>query len=49
MEPRARHQDLWFVPIMVGGSIIRSLYVLLQIFGLRPDEPASALFRQKAA
>ncbi len=39
----------WFVLIMAGGNIIMSLYVLLQLFGLRPDEPASALFRQKAA
>jgi hypothetical protein len=40
---------LWFVLIMVGGNIIMSLYLLLQPFGLPPDEPASALFRQKAA
>jgi hypothetical protein len=26
-----------------------SLYVLIQLFGLRADEPASSLFRQKAA
>jgi len=45
----ARHQDLWFVLIMVGGNIIMSLCVLPQLFGLLPDEPASALFRQKAA
>jgi sensor histidine kinase regulating citrate/malate metabolism len=40
---------LWFVLIMVGGNIIMSLYVPLQLFGLRPDEHASALFRQTAA
>jgi hypothetical protein len=39
----------WFVPIMAGGNLIMSLYVLLQLFGLRPDEPVSALFRPKAA
>jgi hypothetical protein len=36
------------VLIMMGGDIIMSLYVL-QLFGLPPDGPASALFRQKAA
>ena len=40
---------VWFVLIMSGGNMAISLYVLLQLFGLRPDEPASALFRQKAA
>jgi hypothetical protein len=40
---------LWFVLIMAGGNIAMSLYVLLQLFGLKPDESASALFRQKAA
>jgi Protein of unknown function (DUF1475) len=39
----------WFVLIMAGGNIAMSLYVLLQLFGLRPDQPASALFQQKAA
>jgi hypothetical protein len=37
------------VLIMVGSNIIMSLCVLPQLFGLRPREPASALFRQKAA
>jgi hypothetical protein len=40
---------LWFVLIMAGGNITMYLYVLLQLFGLRPDQPASALFGQKAA
>ena len=40
---------LWFVLIMAGGNIIMSLYVLLQLFGLKADESVSALFRQKAA
>jgi hypothetical protein len=38
-----------FMLIMAGGNITMSLYVLLQLFGLRPDEPASSLFRQEAA
>lgn len=40
---------LWFVLIMAGGNIAMSLYVLLQLFGLRPDQPVSALFQQKTA
>ena len=40
---------MWFVLIMAGGAITMSLYVLLQLFGWRPDEPASASFRQEAA
>jgi hypothetical protein len=37
------------VLIKVGGNIIMSLYVLLRLFGLPLDEPASALSWQKAA
>jgi hypothetical protein len=40
---------LWFIFIMAAGNIAMSLYVLLQLFGLKPDEPISALFRQKTA
>jgi Protein of unknown function (DUF1475) len=40
---------LWFVLIMAGGNMAMSLYVLLQLFGLKPDESVSALFRQKTA
>lgn len=40
---------LWFIFIMAAGNIAMSLYVLLQLFGLKPDEPVSALFRQKTA
>ena len=40
---------LWFVLIMAGGNIAMSLYVLLQLFGLKPEESVSALFQQKAA
>jgi hypothetical protein len=40
---------LWFVLSMAGGNIAVSLYVLLQLFGLKPDESTSALLRQKAA
>ena len=40
---------VWFVLIMALGNIAMSFYVLLQLFGLRSDESASALFRQKTA
>jgi hypothetical protein len=39
----------WFVVIMLLGNIAMSLYVLLQLFGLKTDDPVSALFRQKTA
>ncbi|HKN24167.1 MAG TPA: DUF1475 family protein [Candidatus Acidoferrum sp.] len=39
---------LWFILIMALGNIAMSLYVLIQLFTLRPDEPVAALFRQKA-
>lgn len=39
----------WFILIMLLGNIAISLYVLLQLFALKSDEPASALFRQKTA
>src|SRR5262249_57891669 len=40
---------VWFVLIMLGGNIIMSLYVLIQLFGLKPEDKISALFHQKAA
>jgi hypothetical protein len=40
---------VWFVLIMALGNIAMSFYVLVQLFSLRTDETASALFRQKAA
>jgi hypothetical protein len=39
----------WLVLILVLGNIAMSLYVLIQLFGLRPEESASALFTRKAA
>ncbi len=39
----------WFILIMALGNIAMSLYVLIQLFRLRPDEPVAALFRRKAA
>jgi len=43
MTPRV----VWFVLIMALGNIAMSAYVLIQLFGLRADDPASALFQRK--
>jgi len=40
---------VWFVLVMTLGNIAMSLYVLIQLFGLKTDEDVSGLFRQKAA
>jgi hypothetical protein len=40
---------VWFVLIMALGNIAMSFYVLIQLFSLKPEESAAALFRQKAA
>jgi biotin transporter BioY len=37
----------WFALIMMLGNIAMSLYVLLQLFQLKPDEGVSRLFQQK--
>jgi len=39
----------WFVLIVLLGNIAMSLYVLIQLFSLRPEDSVSALFTQKAA
>jgi hypothetical protein len=48
-EPSLGVKVVWFVLIMTLGNIAMSLYVLIQLFQLKPEESASALFRQKAA
>jgi hypothetical protein len=40
---------LWFLLIMGLGNIAMSLYVLVQLFRLRPDEPAVTILRRRAA
>ena len=40
---------IWFVLIMALGNIAMSLYMLIQLFGLKADEPASAVLARKAA
>ena len=38
---------VWFVLIMLLGNIAMSGYVLLQLFRLREDEPASAMLTRR--
>jgi hypothetical protein len=38
---------VWLLLIFALGNIAMSLYVLIQIFGLKPDEPVEAVFRRK--
>ena len=39
-------RSIWFVLIMGLGNIAMSLYVLIQLFRLKPDQPAEALLRR---
>jgi hypothetical protein len=39
---------IWFILIMLLGNIAMSFFVLLQLFSLKPEEPVSELFRQRA-
>lgn len=40
---------VWFIAIMLLGNIAMSLYVLIQLFTMKPDDSISALFHQKVA
>jgi uncharacterized protein DUF1475 len=40
---------VWFLAVMLLGNIAMSLYVLIQLFQLRPEEDVAMLFRQKTA
>jgi Protein of unknown function (DUF1475) len=40
---------VWFILVMALGNIGMSLYVLIQLFKLKPDENVSGLFQQKIA
>jgi len=40
---------VWLILICLLGNIAMSLYVLLQIFRLKPGEPLASLFTAKAA
>ena len=37
---------VWFVLIMALGNIAMSLYVLIQLFRLKPEQPAEALLQR---
>jgi hypothetical protein len=39
---------LWFLLIMALGNIAMSLYVLIQLFRLGPDEPAEKILWRRA-
>jgi hypothetical protein len=39
-------RTIWFVLIMGLGNIATSLYVLIQLFRLRPDQPVEVLLRR---
>jgi hypothetical protein len=47
-ENRMSMRILWFVLFMALGNIAISLYVLIQLFRLEPDEPLEALFWRRA-
>jgi Protein of unknown function (DUF1475) len=40
---------LWLVLILCLGNMAMSLYVLIQLFRLKPDEPAESLLRVQEA
>ncbi|MGA2170990.1 MAG: DUF1475 family protein [Terracidiphilus sp.] len=48
-ERRVWTRILWFLLIMGLGNIAMSFYVLIQLFRLRPEEPAAAVLRRRAA
>lgn len=48
-EPSLISKMVWPILNMLLGNIAMSLYVLLKLFGLGPDESVSVLFRQRIA
>jgi len=48
-ERRVSLRVLWFVLIMGLGNIAMSFYVLIQLFRLKPEEPAMAILRRRPA
>jgi hypothetical protein len=48
-ERKLGFRVLWFVLIMGLGNIATSLYVLIQLFRLKAEEPAEAILRRRAA
>jgi len=47
-ESRMSARILWLVLILALGNIAMSLYVLIQLFSLKPEEPAEAILRRAA-
>lgn len=48
-ERRVSARIVWFVLIMGLGNIAMSFYVLIQLFRLKPEEPASAMLLRRTA
>jgi len=40
---------LWFLLIMGMGNIAMSFYVLIELFRLKPQEPAAAILQRRSA
>jgi hypothetical protein len=47
-ERSAWARAMWFLLIMGLGNIAMSFYVLIQLFRLRPDEPAAKILRRRS-
>ena len=45
--PYSRRQLPWFILIMALGNMAMSLYVLIQLFAVRPEDPPAALLCKK--
>jgi hypothetical protein len=48
-EQRVWTRAVWFLLIMGLGNIAMSFYVLIQLFRLRPEEPASSILQRRSA
>lgn len=46
-ESKLAMKIVWFVLIMTLGNIAMSGYVLIQLFRLKPEDPASAILRAR--
>ena len=45
-EPRLGPRVLWFLLIMGLGNIATSMYVLIQLLRLKPEEPVESILRR---
>ncbi len=48
-EPSLGARIVWFVLLMAFGNIAIAIYVLIQLFRLRPGESPARLFERRAA